>query len=75
MKDKLADDNIYGLAAAKDGSVWVGTPKGLSRFDQGQWTTFKLEGEQGNNWIGRVFAASDGSVWFSYYGGIAHYNP
>jgi ligand-binding sensor domain-containing protein len=75
MKDGLADDTVNGLAVAKDGSVWVGTPKGLSQFDHDQWRTFKLEGDKGNNWVGPVFAASEGSVWFAYVGGIARYTP
>src|SRR5450759_603897 len=75
IKDGLANDQMYSLAAARDGSAWFGTAGGVSRFDGKTWTTFKLEGDTGNNGIGSIVEATDGSIWVGYYGGIAHYIP
>jgi ligand-binding sensor domain-containing protein len=75
VKDGLPSDDIHSVAVARDGSVWVGTVNGLSRFDGETWTIIPLQGDADNKWIGTILAASDGSVWISYYGGIAHFNP
>ncbi len=36
----LADDRVTALALGKDGSLWFGTPVGVSRFDNYTWHTF-----------------------------------
>ena len=68
-----SDNMLVGAAVARDGSAWFGTYGGAYRFDGKYWTTFKPEGDSGNNWVGSILAASDGSIWLAYYGGIAHY--
>jgi ligand-binding sensor domain-containing protein len=75
-KDGLpSDEMITSVAVARDGSVWVGSMNGLSRFDGKTWNTITLQDDTGSQWIGSIFAATDGSVWISYYGGIARFNP
>jgi ligand-binding sensor domain-containing protein len=39
---------VNALLAARDGSLWVGCPKGLAHLDKGKWTVFK-PGDLGNS--------------------------
>jgi len=71
-----SDTMLISAAAAPDGSVWFGTwDQGVYRFDGQKWTNFKPQGPGGRNWVGPILAASDGSIWLAYYGGVAHYIP
>ncbi|MFN2225286.1 MAG: hypothetical protein ACK2UY_03250 [Anaerolineae bacterium] len=61
------------VAVAADGTVWVGTTDGVSRYDPatGTWTGY-LAG--GRAWD--VAVATDGSVWFAGHGnGLHRYDP
>ena len=72
----LGNDNMIICAAvARDGSVWFGTFNGVMWFDGKKWTTLPFETVPGIKGISSILAASDGSVWLAYYGGIAHYVP
>jgi len=66
---------IICAAAARDGSIWFGTFNWLMWFDRKKWTTIPFERVPGIKGISSILAASDGSVWLTYYGGIAHYVP
>lgn len=39
IADGLVDDNVHHVEEGPDGSVWVGTTGGISRFDGVKWTT------------------------------------
>jgi len=74
-KDGLASDIALNVAVARDGTVWLGTVGGASRFDGKKWTTFILGNDPSIPGVGPIVAAPDGSVWVGYYGGIARYLP
>lgn len=74
-KDGLASDNIQNVAVARDGTVWLGTAGGASRFDGKKWTIYLPGNDPSIPWVGPVVVAPDGSVWVGYYGGIARYKP
>lgn len=56
-----------GIACGADGTIWVAHFQGVSRYADGQWTTFGSEnlagGDSANDLIYDVEAASDGKVW------------
>jgi hypothetical protein len=56
-----------GIACGADGVIWVAHFQGVSRFADGQWTTFgsdKLSsGESANELVYDVEVAPDGKVW------------
>lgn len=58
---------IDGVACAADGSIWAAHFQGVSRFANGQWSTFGSEnlatGESANDLVYDVKAAPDGKVW------------
>jgi len=60
-KDGLYGMPVNDLVATPDGSVYAGTPEGMSRFYNGIW--HRVFPEKGKLSINRLSVASDGSVW------------
>jgi len=62
-------EGIAGLAAAPDGSVWVGIAKagsglGLQRIIDGQWHSFDTAGFHGNSLVvGALYEDRGGTLW------------
>jgi signal transduction histidine kinase/ligand-binding sensor domain-containing protein/CheY-like chemotaxis protein len=60
VRSNAADDSVYAIATAPDGSVWAGTGSGLSHFADGRWQKFPSpEGKQ----ISSIVCDSKGTVW------------
>jgi signal transduction histidine kinase/ligand-binding sensor domain-containing protein len=58
----LPAQTVYGLLGARDGSLWIGTPRGPARWYQGKLTTFQ------SVVTGRVNAFTEdanGTVWMA----------
>ena len=60
VKDGLSDNRVESILESTDGSVWVSTAKGVSRFDGSTWTTSVLPGGLGS---GRLLQSGDGALW------------
>ena len=65
VEDGLPDGNITALAQTGDGYLWVGTLKGLARYDGVRFVPIR---GQGTNTlpvvpIGGLLAARDGTLW------------
>ncbi len=59
----LANDSIFSLGETRDGSLWIGTDKGLSRLTHGQFTTFgKADGLAGAS-IRALHEDRHGTLW------------
>jgi ligand-binding sensor domain-containing protein len=73
--DGLADNVVLSIMAETDSILWIGTNKGLNRFDGTQWTTYtKNDGLVGTT----VFALArdgNGSIWLGTDSGVSHYTP
>ena len=62
VRDGIAANGIKSILPRKDGSIWAGTEKGISRFDGRTWTTHVLpKGLSG--YILRE--SSGGSLWIN----------
>jgi ligand-binding sensor domain-containing protein/signal transduction histidine kinase len=63
----LPDGNITALAQTPDGYLWVGTFKGLARFDGVRFTVF--DAKQGGSFLGERIAGllvdSTGKLWIA----------
>lgn len=69
----LPGNHIFMLYKDPGGTLWVGTSKGLSRFDQGS-ETFQTISSRDGLYADNVFsmtAAPDGSMWVGSFGGVA----
>jgi len=61
VRNGLADNYVRSILAMENGSVWVSTPTGISRFDGQAWTSLALPKEV----RGRLRGARDGSIWIN----------
>lgn len=72
-KEGLAGNHVFMLNMGRDGKLWIGTNKGLSRFKEGgpgfvNYT--KAQGLYADN-VFSMAEADDGSLWVGSYGGVA----
>jgi signal transduction histidine kinase/ligand-binding sensor domain-containing protein len=72
-KDGLAQDSVYAVLRARDGTVWAGTLSGgLSRFKDGRFTTFTTENGLASNTVTALAEAADRSIWVATPNGVSH---
>jgi ligand-binding sensor domain-containing protein len=72
-KEGLPGNHVFMLKKTKDGKLWIGTNKGLARFND-DGTGFKVLTKRDGLYADNVFSmaeASDGSVWVGSFGGVA----
>lgn len=86
---QTADDGVPGMvanvAAAPDGTIWVGTqgiygdpdgdtlPAGVARFDGADWTVFTTSDGLASD-EARVFTGPDGTVWALHPEGVSRFD-
>jgi signal transduction histidine kinase/ligand-binding sensor domain-containing protein len=65
VEDGLPDGSITALAQSTDGYLWVGTPKGLVRFDGARFSRARSDLPNGlvDPRVSGLVAARDGSLW------------
>lgn len=71
--DGLSDDDVRAIAQSSDGSIWVGTSKGLDRMrPDGSGFEHIAQGPGGlsSSAIEALHASSDGRVWVGGDGGV-----
>jgi ligand-binding sensor domain-containing protein len=61
--DGLADNYARAVAVGRDGAVWVGTDRGLSRLLEGRFTRFLSGDGPASDAIRTVFIDADGAVF------------
>ncbi|MGL4596725.1 MAG: ATP-binding protein [Bacteroidia bacterium] len=76
-KDGLPDDQIYALAVARDGAIWLSHNKGLSCLKNDAFVNFSSHfGLQENEFNSScVFQCSDGQLFFGGINGITAFYP
>lgn len=67
----LASDYILSLYQDNRGFLWIGTDRGVSRYDGENFRNFSTEDGLSSNMIYNIFQASDGAMWFGTYEGGA----
>jgi ligand-binding sensor domain-containing protein len=69
-RDGLPHNVVQSLAQTSDGYLWVATLEGLARFDGFRFKVFDRTNTEvlTRNDIQSLYAARDGSLWFSAYG-------
>ena len=74
-RNGLPSDVVLALAAAADGSVWVGTPDGLSRV-QGQSVSTITGGDNlPDDFIRSLYVAKNQMIWIGTRHGLSCLNP
>ena len=71
VRDGLADNHVKGIFQTRDGSIWAGTSKGLSRFDGRTWTTHALPPDlRFATAFETVRQSRDGVFWINTFQGL-----
>lgn len=71
----LPSSYINTILFSKSGIMWIGTPKGLCRFDGSFVTTYTSENGLPDDFISELFEDSKGNLWMgTQYGGAACYD-
>jgi AAA+ ATPase superfamily predicted ATPase len=58
-----------------DGSLWIGSEGGVTRYDGRTWETFHVSDIMPNASIFAITRAQDGSYWFGSKDGLTFYRP
>ncbi|MBM3235423.1 response regulator [Candidatus Poribacteria bacterium] len=61
--DGLAGNRGFAIFQDKDGTLWFGTDRGVSRFDGVDWTTYTTEDGLARNIVWDINQDSDGMIW------------
>lgn len=72
-KEGLPGNHVFMLRKGNDGKLWIGTNKGLARFNE-QGPGFKVMTKKDGLYADNVFSmteATDGSLWIGSFGGVA----
>ena len=64
VKDGLSDNKVKALLRTEDSSVWVGTDRGISRFDGQTWVRHALPAALAEDLVG-LRRSADGSIWLN----------
>jgi len=75
LQDGVFTGAPRGIAQTKDGYLWIGTVRGLVRFDGVRFVSWKPTENQtlGTSPIRSLLAARDGSLWIGTTTGLAHW--
>lgn len=79
--DTLCDNEIYAMHQARNGIIWIGTLRGLTRLmpDTRQFHCYEPAREQDNalrqGWVMSIHEDPDGSLWLGTGEGLVHFNP
>ena len=67
VEDGLPDGEVTAIQQTPDGYLWIGTPKGLARFDGTRFKVFKASPESALNdsEITCLLTSRDGTLWIS----------
>ncbi len=68
----LAQNSVYSVYEARDGTVWAGTLSGgVSKFSNGIFTTYTIDSGLASNTVASILETSDGTMWFATPNGLS----
>jgi ligand-binding sensor domain-containing protein/signal transduction histidine kinase len=71
----LAQDSVYSVYRARDGTIWAGTlSAGISMLKHGQFTNYTVEQGLASNTVVSILEASDGTMWFATPSGLSAFS-
>jgi len=72
--DGLAQDSVYSVYQARDGSVWAGTLSGgVSKLSAGKFTSYTTANGLASNTVASILEAADHSMWFATPTGLSSF--
>ena len=73
-EDGLANNTVRSIAETPDGSIWLATYGGISRFKNGRYTNYTIRDGLPNNGVMDILKDKSGTLWFATFGGIARFS-
>jgi len=74
-KDGLAQNNVYAVHRARDGTVWAGTlSAGVSRLKDGKFKTYTTLDGLALNTVTAMAECADGKMWFATPAGLSSFD-
>lgn len=74
-KDGLPSDFVFDICTDQNGYLWLGTDKGLVKYDGFTWKLMTTENGLPGNYINKIFAAGKDGLWIVVSAkGIYHYH-
>lgn len=70
-EDGLASDLTWSILLARDGTLWIGSSSGLTRFKDGRWQNYGAADGLGGTWVKTLLEDRDGNLWIGLAGGGA----
>ena len=68
----LAQNSVYSVYEADDGTVWAGTLSGgVSKFSGGKFKTYTIDNGLASNTVASILETSDGTMWFGTPNGLS----
>jgi signal transduction histidine kinase len=67
--DGLANNSVRAIAQSHDGALWLGTLGGLSRLQDGRFTTWTAADGLSAQQVRAIYQDADGDLWIGTYGG------
>lgn len=71
--DGLANNIIMAIQQEDDGTLWLATYGGVSRYKNGTFKNFTIEDGLPNNGVLDVSLDPEGGLWIATFGGLAYY--
>jgi ligand-binding sensor domain-containing protein len=75
----MPNERAHAIAAAKDGTLWVGSSGGIMSFKGGQWKMYGSDTPAGLSDINEIEITPDGKIWVATAplgtGRICQFNP
>lgn len=65
--DGLASNYVTSIAQDTQGNLWLGTDKGVSRYDGTNWKTFSMKDGLANNFVTTIAVDKQGNIWLGTY--------
>lgn len=74
VEDGLADNTVLSAVEGKDGSMWIATYGGVTRYYEGEIENFSIQEGLPNNAVMMVIRDDQDRIWASTFGGIAWFD-
>ena len=71
VADGLPANHVFMLKRGRDGTIWIGTSKGLTRFRNGEFETFTTADGLFADYVFSMATDQQGALWVGSFGGAA----
>jgi streptogramin lyase len=74
-KDGIPGPVVRAIAVDLDGTVWIGSNRGVARLVASEWVSHTVSHEVRIDEVEDIAVAPDGTLWFVGWGGVSTFEP